>query len=294
MRHLGVPASGAADPLSMALANRLVGNPWHAAVLETTLQGPVLRFDADCSFAVTGALTEVTLNGEPVAQHCSAAASKGDTLTIGAARCGVRTYIAFTGGLQADNVLGSASTYLVAGFGGHEGRALAGNDYLPLLAPGTVADPVATPQEFRPPMTSSVAVRACEAAETQQLGDAGKAFFQSNWQIGQRADRMGMQLTGPAMQIASSGRMPSAAVFPGTVQCPENGMPFLLAIDAGTVGGYPRVAQVVRGDRHVLGQLKPGDHLRFLKRDPDDAVAELRAKLRYWRPWLAEIDQILL
>ncbi len=87
--------------------------------------------------------------------------------------------------------------------------------------------------------------------------------------------------------------MPSAGVFPGTVQCVESGKPFVLSVDAGTVGGYPRVAQVVRGDRHILGQLRPGDHVRFLPRDGESAVAELRAKINYWRPWLANIGTIL-
>jgi allophanate hydrolase subunit 2 len=87
--------------------------------------------------------------------------------------------------------------------------------------------------------------------------------------------------------------MPSAGVFPGTVQCPEDGAPYILSVDAGTVGGYPRVAQVARADRHLLGQLKPGDHVRLLYREPDDAVAELRAKIDYWRDWLPDSAEII-
>ena len=84
-----------------------------------------------------------------------------------------------------------------------------------------------------------------------------------------------------------------AGVMPGTIQCPEDGAPYILSIDAGTVGGYPRVAQVARADRHILGQLKAGDHVRLLHREHDTAVEELRAKLEYWRPWLPEIDDVL-
>jgi allophanate hydrolase subunit 2 len=87
--------------------------------------------------------------------------------------------------------------------------------------------------------------------------------------------------------------MPSAGVVPGTIQCPEDGAPFVLAADAATVGGYPRIAQVACADRHILGQLRPGDHLRLLRRDADDAVAVLRAKIAYWREWLPEIGEIL-
>ena len=104
---------------------------------------------------------------------------------------------------------------------------------------------------------------------------------------------MGLRLDGPALSVSSAGRMPSAAVFPGTIQCPEDGAPYILSVDAGTVGGYPRVAQVARVDRHVLGQLRPGDHLRLLRRDPDEANRELREKVDYWSEWLPDAAQVI-
>jgi allophanate hydrolase subunit 2 len=126
------------------------------------------------------------------------------------------------------------------------------------------------------------------------LDEAGFAtLFDTNWSIAQRADRMGLRLDGPRLSISSDGRMPSAPVFPGTIQCPEDGVPYILSVDSGTVGGYPRVAQVARADRHALGQLKPGDHVRLLYREPDDAVAEFRAMLDYWRDWLPDIADVL-
>ncbi len=294
LRHLGVPASGAADPLSMALANRLLGNAWDDVVLEATLLGPTLRFDAACDFALTGAVTTATLNGERIEQHCSIRAAKGDELSVGAASSGARAYIAFAGGLRGDAALGSVSTYLVAGFGGHQGRALRKGDVLETVETQSPPTAQTTPAEFRPPMSSSYALRATAAAETDQLRDAGARLFAQNWQVGERADRMGLQLAGDSLSVSSAGRMPSAAVFPGTVQCPENGAPFLLSVDAGTVGGYPRVAQVSRADRHLVGQLKPRDRLRFLQRAPDDALTELEAKLDYWRAWLPDVNEILI
>ena len=104
---------------------------------------------------------------------------------------------------------------------------------------------------------------------------------------------MGLQLEGPTLAISSGGRMPSAPVFPGTVQCPESGSPYVLSVDAGTVGGYPRVAQVARVDRHLLGQLRPGDHVRLLLREQQTAIDELRQKIDYWRAWLPDIDQLM-
>jgi biotin-dependent carboxylase-like uncharacterized protein len=290
---MGVPANGAADPLSLALANRLVGNTWNAPALEATLVGPTLRFDTDCAFAMAGARAVVTLNGSEQAHHETLYAKAGDELVVTATQAGARVYIALAGGLCANEMLGSASTNLQAGFGGHEGRALQVGDKLD-LAPCEV-ELLRTPDEFRWAMSSSWGLRTCPAGEPHLLDEPSRqALFDTNWTVDRRADRMGLRLDGPALTVSSDGRMPSAAVMPGTIQCPEDGVPYLLSVDAGTVGGYPRIAQVARLDRHVLGQLRPGDHVRLLRREPDEAVSELRAKLACWQEWLPDIEAIIL
>jgi len=292
MRHLGVPASGAADPLSLALANRLLGNDWDAPALELTLLGPDLRFDVACCFALAGAPFAATLNGAAIVCHQVQRAVAGDLLVTGSAQVGARAYLAIAGGIVADEVLGSASTYLPAGLGGYRGRALEKGDELSFV-PREVPD-LATPEEFRPTLLTSWALRSCVSFETPQLSGAGIGqLFDTNWTVSRRADRMGMLLEGPTLEVLSGGRMPSSAVFPGTVQCPEDGAPFILAVDAGTTGGYPRIAQLARVDRHLLGQVRPGDHLRLLLREPQAAVESLHAKLAYWRPWLPDIESIL-
>lgn len=292
MRHLGVPAGGAADPLSLALANRLVGNAWDAPAIEATLLGPSLKFDSECAFAVTGADAPLRLNSQAVRQHETLFAMPGDELAIGPAAAGARVYVAVAGGFDADDVLGARSTDLQAGFGGHEGRALARGDTL--VAKGGGAATTRTPDEFRLSMNASRALRTCSAAETALLDEASATdLFDTNWLIDRRADRMGLRLDGPRLRVSSDGRMPSAGVLPGTIQCPEDGAPYVLSVDAGTVGGYPRIAQVARLDRHLLGQLRPGDHVRLLRREPDEALEELDAKLDYWRAWLPDIDAII-
>jgi biotin-dependent carboxylase-like uncharacterized protein len=293
LRHLGVPAGGAADPLSLALANKLVGNQWDTPALEVTLLGPTLRFDSEHAFAVVGAVAPMSLNGAEISQHETCFAKSGDELVIGATEAGARVYLAIAGGFLADVVLGSSSTNLQAAFGGLEGRALRAGDSLD-VSPGEVRA-TRTPVEFRQPMTHSFGLRSCEGAESGLL-DTGSlaALFDTNWSVDRRADRMGLRLDGPVLSVESDGRMPSAGVLPGTVQCPEDGVPYLLSVDAGTVGGYPRIAQVARVDRHLLGQLRPGDHLRLLRRQPDEAVDELHAKIDYWKDWLPDIASILL
>ena len=292
LRHQGVPAGGAADPLSLALANKLLGNDWDAPAMEATLLGPTLRFDDDCAFAVTGAAAPMHLNGRAIDAHATVLAHAGDELKIGAASCGARTYLAVAGGFLADDILGSASTNLQAAFGGYEGRALQAGDSLKVR--GGVAGSMRTPPEFRLPTPSAWALRTCASAETSLLDDSSlQALFDTNWKVDRRADRMGLRLAGPQLGVSSDGRMPSAAVFPGTIQCPEDGVPYILSVDAGTVGGYPRIAHVTRMDRHLLGQLRPGDHVRLLRREPDEAVTELRAKIEYWREWLPDAAEII-
>ena len=294
MRHLGVPASGPADPLSMALANHLVFNSMMCPALEVSLSGFKLEFESDASFAISGAPSECALNGRPIEFHRSYQATTDDELFVGAAQTGARVYIAFAGGLIADEILGSGSTYLPAEIGGYKGRALEQGDRLQLSLPGHAKSSRTTPEEFRPPITSRWAVRTCDGAEAGLLDVAARnALFDTNFTVGNRADRMGLQLQGEALSIQSDGRLPSAPVFPGCVQCPEDGTPFLLSVDAQTTGGYPRVAQVARVDRHSLGQFRPGDHVRLLRRTPEQAAEELQEKLDYWRAWLPDIESVI-
>lgn len=293
-RHQGVPAAGAADLLSLALANRLVGNPSCAPGLEATLTGPLLGFERPACIAVTGAAVRVTLNGAVCPQHAAVHVRSGDCLEVGGCTTGARVYLAFSGGLAASPVLGSPSTYLPAGLGGLAGRALRRGDRLE-LAPG---DPVVgeprTPDGFRPAFTGSLAVRVCAAGDYRLLPAPERDLLLGrHWIAGRRADRMGIELEGPVITVDSTGRLPSAAVFPGTLQCPENGVPYLLGIDAPTTGGYARLLQVARCDRHLLGQLRPGDRLRFLWREPAAAAAELRSKQAYWRPWLPDVALVI-
>lgn len=293
-RHLGVPASGAADPLSLALANRLVGNAAFAPALETTLTGVKLRCDGTAFAAISGASAKVRLNGERAKRHRTLALADGDELEVGPAKAGARNYVAFAGGIVADEVLGSASTYLPAGFGGLQGRALRAGDALEVGPFDNAPDMLRTPKEFRPRATTSWALRACYGAEVDLLEKESRFdLFDTNFSIGNRADRMGLRLEGARFAVASGGRLASAPVFPGTIQCPEDGIPFLLSIDAQTIGGYPRVAQVARADRHLVGQLRPGDHVRLLWRDSDSAREELLAKHDYWREWLPQISAVI-
>jgi 5-oxoprolinase (ATP-hydrolysing) subunit C len=293
-RHLGVPASGAADALALALANRLVGNSSSTPGLEVTLSGPLLLFDEPAVVALVGADCRMRRNGSHCPDHRAIRLEAGDRLDIGDSRRGVRACLALAGGLQVPAVLGSPSTYLPALLGGFDGRALAAGDTLRIGEAPAAVDSCETPEPFRPLLTHAWALRACPGGEADCLDEAQWTLLTgANWIVGRRADRMGIELQGPRLEIFTRGRLPSAAVFPGTLQCPESGAPFLLGCDAQTTGGYPRLLQVARADRHLIGQLRPGDRLRFLLRTPAEAARDLRLKHAAWRPWLPDIDAVV-
>ncbi len=287
-----MPASGPADPLSMALANRLVGNAAFVPALETTLTGVVLEFREATFTAVTGAIAKCTLNGEPMNQHATIAVKRGDILLIGSAEKGVRSYVAFAGGLDADEVLGSVSTYTAAGFGGHAGRALQEGDELALSDCSATAAIIETPTEYRLPMRDSWSIRAGRSCETASIDNPAR-LFEARLTVSSRSDRMGIKLDGETFETDSDGQMPSVPVFPGTIQCPQDGHLFVLSVDAGTTGGYPRVAKIARMDLHLLGQLRPGNSLKLIERNDEDAARELRDKHDYWCQWLPDVADII-
>jgi len=292
LRHLGVPLSGAADRLSMALANRLVGNAASTSCLEVTISGMRFEVTSDVSVAISGAVAQCSANGKDVRQHETVSLCAGDRVVIGPAERGTRCYVAFAGGLAADDFLGSCSTYMPAGMGGYDGRSLRREDRISLQRPGRVNEVLETPPEFRLPMPQTWTLRAGFAAEADQL-PGRKALFSAHFRVGARNNRMGIELAGERLEIQSDGRMPSAPVFPGTIQCPQSGVPFLLSVDSQTTGGYPRVAQVTRADRHLIGQLRQGDQVRFLFREESAALRELRDKQAYWRRWLPDVSDII-
>jgi biotin-dependent carboxylase-like uncharacterized protein len=292
LRHLGVPSSGPADPLSMALANRLVGNASLETALETTLTGVGLMFGVESTIAITGASARCTLNGEAIQQHVAIAVEPDDVVNVGAAEDGVRSYVAFAGGLLADEVLGSCSTYLTAGFGGHEGRALVKGDTLQLADATATAPALETPVEYRPPMLNAWTVRATRSVETTNLR-MPDLLFDRKFTIASRSDRMGIMLECETFEIDSNRQMPSVPLFPGTIQCPHDGSLYVMSVDSGTTGGYPRVAKIARMDLHLLGQLRPGSSLTLIERDNDAAARELQEKLAYWEAWLPDIANVV-
>ena len=283
-RHAGVPYSGPADPLSMALANRLAGQMASAPCLEISYGPAAFRFEAPMHFAVTGAPALVRLSGEAYEMHATISARSGDLLEIGAASVGARIYLAVSGDIETDAFLGAGSTYLPAAFGGHEGRALVKGDRLAVRNIRSVAD-TRTPDALRLPFTHGFALRAVPGPDFRNAED----FRTSVYRVTHRLSRMGAEIDGPFPSISEAGLKPSSAVLPGALQVTPQGRGYLLLPDGQTTGGYPHLLQVIRADRHLLGQLRPGDSLRFLLRLQAEAEAALAAKQAFIAAWVPDL-----
>lgn len=263
-RHLGIARAGALDPRAAALANRLVGNDDGAAVLEITLQGPTLRFDAPIRIAVLGADPGMRFGDIELPTGRPLDLPPG-TLSCGALRGGARAWLAISGGIAVPPVLDSRSTDLRGGFGGFEGRALRKGDVLDTGDPA-IADPKTPripawwidPHAYDVPDTP---LRLLPTAHPALPALAGTA-----WQVDPRSDRQGLRLQGEALASAAADGI-SSPVAPGTIQLPPDGQPIVLLADAQTVGGYPVLGHVIGHDLPRLARLGPHARLRFVACD---------------------------
>ncbi|MEH6702522.1 biotin-dependent carboxyltransferase family protein [Parasphingorhabdus sp.] len=290
-RHLGMPAAGAADCLSLALANYLVGKPSGEIALEITLTDAIFQVNAPCSIAVVGGATYVRINGKDRRQHQTVTLIAGDKIHIGPSRPGCRTYLAISADIEADRLLGGQSTYLAAGLGGYHGRALETEDVLAFaLGSKTIELDRTTPDSLRPHFSNDHVLRITPGPEAGAL-DKGilDDLCRKPYTLGARANRMGMALEGEALLARESSNMPSAAVFPGTIQLPPDGQPYILGPDAQTTGGYPRIAQIIRADRHLIGQLSAGSRIQFVKTTTERATEIHQEKLSLLSSWLGQI-----
>jgi biotin-dependent carboxylase-like uncharacterized protein len=260
---LGMPIGGAADAWALAEANACVGNPAEAAGLELLLAGPVLHFPLGGIVALTGARFEAhRSSGAPVDWYSPVALAAGETLTLGKAQSGCRSWLAVQGGIAVPLLLGSRSTFLPSGFGGHEGRALKAGD---VLACGRVNLPLETLRPASPAanLDKETPLRLVAGPQTGLFDDAGlAAFFGGRYRIGAASDRRGLRLHGLAVTCART-ELASQGVLPGAVQVPPDGQPIILGWDGPVTGGYPVIGCVIRADHPRLAQLQPGDAVCF-------------------------------
>lgn len=261
-RHLGIPGSGAADKLSFALANYLVGNPWGTPALECSLGGLHVRFTRDTVIGLAGAEMWAQINGQNFPNFTAAPVKAGDILTLSFARQGVRSYLAVAGGLSGHTHFGSASTYIPAALGGVNGRALRAGDELILKDP--IEERRKIPRGLIPYLSTHVILRARPAPEFESLTAQSRRYlFVSAFTATPETDRMGSRLRGNKIELKKPLSMTSSPLLPGTLQLPPNGQPILALIDGHCTGGYARCLQVIRADLWQMGQIGPGTRVSF-------------------------------
>ncbi|MFC9282179.1 biotin-dependent carboxyltransferase family protein [Streptomyces collinus] len=258
--HLGVPRSGALDPGTAALVNRLVGNGPDAAVLETTLDGCALRPRSAVTVAVAGAPCPVRVDGRPAAWGAPVAVPAGALLEVGAAVAGIRAYVAVSGGVAVEPVLGSRATDLLSGLGP---APLADGTVLPLGVPAGPPARVDGVPRPRPPAELVLRVIPGPRADWFTAG-ALRDLATRAYRVSSASNRIGLRTEGPALERARTGELPSEGMVLGAVQVPPDGRPVVFLADHPTTGGYPVIAVVRATDLPAAAQAAPGTPVRFV------------------------------
>ena len=263
---MGVSPSGAADPVSLRLANLLVGNPADAAALELTLQGGRFLFPEGGVVALGGADFGATLNERPLEMGTPHAVMPGGKVSLGQTKGGARCYLSVAGGVRVSPVLGSASTHLLSGLGGFKGRALQKGDVLEIGAPTKRLQRRKLRAKAREALQPRKTLRVTEGPQFDWfLGVAQGALLQSAFRVTEESDRMGLRLEGPALAMRTEREMISEGVSLGAVQVTPAGQPILLFVEQQTAGGYPKIANVIGADLFCIGQLRPRDKIQFAR-----------------------------
>ena len=280
---VGVPPSGPMDHLSFRLANKAVGNAEGEAALEITISGPTLRFNTDAVICLGGAELSAKLDGEPAAYWQPLSVAAGQTLALGSVTgSGARAYLAIRGGFDVPEYLGSRATFTLGKFGGHGGRALMTGDVLH-IAERVTADSIAIDPALRPSLTRAWDVGVLygpHGAPDFFTDEDITTFFAANWEVHYNSNRTGVRLIGPKPNWArtdggEAGLHPSNihdnAYAIGAVDFTGD-MPVILGPDGPSLGGFVCPVTIVQAELWKLGQLRPGDTVRFTRLTPAEAA----------------------
>ncbi len=276
-RSLGVPLGGAADRAALALGNALVGNPPASPALEVTLAGPTLRAGCPVAGVVFGAPFAASVNGRPLAPGVTFSLEAGDLLKVGGTPSGARGYLCVAGGFDVPEVMGGRSALGPVAAGevlacrGSRG----GGRGLGFGESATVGR-----------QANRDELRVLDGPQRDWFPDG--VFFDTAYEVSPASDRMGVRFRGEPL-ARRAGELVSEAVAPGAVQVANDGRPIVLGVDGQTIGGYPKVAHVVRADLDALAQLRPGDRVRFRRVTVEEAETAARERTAAVRLWLARL-----
>lgn len=303
----GISVSGVMDSVTARILNILIGNDESEAVLEMTLKGAKITFQEDSLIALGGGDMAPIIDNEPVRSYRPVMVKADSVLTFRNIQEGFRTYLAVAGGFDVPIVMDSQSTYMRAGIGGLEGRALQKDDTLKSNTPsekskailnklrkskgGFYEGNLETDLRMIPEISICTKVRAFRGRQYGWFAQSScNAFFSETFTVTTESDRMGYRLDGPALEMEEKRELLSEAVTNGTIQVSADGKPIILLADRQTTGGYAKIAQMATVDLPNLAQLKPGSEVTFQEISHDEAQKLLISRENELKELIKSID----
>lgn len=280
-QRYGMPTAGAMDTFALRAANALLGNDDNAACIEATVLGPRIEILSDTTIAITGANVSPRLNSEPIPMWQSVAASKGSRLEFRGPKDGMRGYLAVSGGIDVQEVMGSRATYMKAAIGGLEGRPLRAGDILNAHEDSTEAPNAVRniPPDAIPRYGSAHELRVVLGPQQAAFTQAGiDTFLSETYTVSIHSDRMGYRLDGEPVEHADGPDVISDGTPLGTIQVPGDGQPIILLSDRGTTGGYTKIATVISTDLSKVAQAMPGHTVKFRAVSVEEAQEAYRSR----------------
>ena len=272
----GVTQGGAMDLHAFCWANYLLANDSNAAQLEITVGLASFKALDDCQCALTGADMAAKIDGQLIAPWQAFLLKKGQILQLGAAKNGLRAYLAIRGGFNVPMVLGSVTTVMREQLGGiDQGRPVMDNDILECYRSSPLTAYSRVPAVYIPKYSNDIFLHVIESYQADLFTAQQKSlFYQDRYQITSASDRMGCRLQGAKIMLAATVLI-SQPIAIGAIQFPPDGLPIILLNDRQTLGGYPILGCIARMDLLRLGQAKPNDKLQFKIANPQ-RVAQLQ------------------
>ena len=261
--HFGINQSGAMDSLSLQLANWLVGNPLSSPCFEIALVGPTINSKSQLPspFVVQNLIFTITAILSLMMKPFKCVKETYSNLTNSVA--GARAYLAIAGKIKCEKQFGSYSTHLMANFGGYQGRQIKTGDKIKVKEPRLVDVKILTKQ-LRLKYLGNYLLRFTDSVESDFFCDDARQQFTSNeYKISADSNRMGLRLVGQPISVQTDQQIVSSGLVPGTIQVPSSGLPIITGVDGQTIGGYPRIGNIISTDLPLLGQLKAGDKINW-------------------------------
>lgn len=292
-QDVGFSVCGAMDKKSLTIGNMLVNNKEDEAGLEITLIGPEIKFTEENFIAITGGDFNPKINGEKVSMYKAVLVRKGDILSFENAKVGMRAYIAFCGGLEIENVMGSKSTNVKCSLGGYKGRILKEGDFIKFSSPKSyLPNYLSRELDFKLKDENEIVLRVILGPQDDAFSEKGIiTFLSEKYEVTKEFDRMGCRLDGPEIEHKSSADIISDGIVLGSIQVPSHGKPIIMLSDRQTTGGYTKIATVISIDIEKLAQRKTGDKIRFEKICIEEAQQLYREEIEKMKKLKKQINR---